>query len=58
MRRAPRGGGEEPCLGVISAQILACPGGLALVEAARTILGRRKGEAAAQNKVNEAMAAI
>ena len=58
MRRAPRGGGEEPCLGVISAQILACPGGLALVEAARTILGRRKGEAAAQKKVNEAMAAI
>ena len=52
------GGDEEPCLGVISAQILACPGGLALVEAARTVLGRRKGEAAAQKKVNEAMAAI
>ena len=56
--RAPRGGDGEPCLGVISAQILACPGGLALVDAARTVLGRRKGEAAAQNKANEAMAAI
>ena len=52
------GGDGEPCLGVISAQILACPGGLALVDAARTVLGRRKGEAAAQNKANEAMAAI
>ena len=50
--------GEEEALGVVSSQILTCPGGLALLDAARASIARRKGEAAAIQKVRGAIGAI
>ena len=49
---------HEAKLGTVSAKILACPGGRALVEVARGVLGRRKGEASAVKKVNNMVATM